>query len=355
MLRSTRILALSLALTALACAPAAAQTAPASVAPDDGATIDADAFPPFSARGDGMLTVRLARTPGVLDRCTPVSGNVVELPGTPAAGDPTLQTFTLPRALAPGLWYWQVVRRSPCAHGEVRKVTVTPGSGIDPVLPSAPEVPDALPRLSRAHIPLRIGTSNHAQMVLATAGVPAGVTRARFATLVRNSAARWRIGVHGPVNRMPALRDGHSDIGFNPALVPSQALGITLIQTRTRIHVRYRCIAGRCTTTRQVGPTQVVERDVAFRTDVPWEAGPAHPDLGHVDLETAIIHELGHAAGNARHAALGCRDTPMVVGLANGEWWRSPQDWSFRSCAAGARAAARMAVVHLDQQVVVAG
>ena len=93
---------------------------------------------------------------------------------------------------------------------------------------------------------------------------------------------------------------------------------------------------------------------MAFRADVPWEAGPEHPDLGHVDLETVIIHELGHAAGNARHTAMGCYDTPMVVGLANGEWWRSPQDWSYRRCAAGTRASARMAEVHLDQQVVVA-
>ena len=352
MLRSTRILGLTLALAALACTPAAAQTAPQSLTPADGVTIDADAFPPFTARGDGTLTVRLARTPGALDTCTPVSGNVVEVPGTPTTGDPTLQTFVLPAELAPGLWYWQVVRRSPCAHGEVREVTVTPGSEVGPELPSAPAAPDALPRLSRAHIPLRIGTSNHAQMTLATAGVPTGVSRTRFVTLARNSAARWRIGLRGPANRVPALRDGHSDIGFNPALVPSQALGITIIQTRTRVRIHYRCIAGRCTTSREVGPTQVVERDVAFRTDVPWEAGPAHPDLSHVDLETAIIHELGHAAGNAQHAPMGCRDTPMVVGLANGEWWRSSQDWSYRSCAADARASSRMAVVHLDQVVV---
>ena len=354
MLRSTRILALAVVLAAIAPATATAQSAPpVPLTPADGVTIDADAFPLFSARGDGALTVRLARTAGVLDSCTPVSGNVVEVTGTPAAGDPALQTFALPAALAPGLWYWQVVRRSPCAHGEVRKVTVTSGSGVDPELPSAPEAPALLPRLSRAPIPLRIGASNHAQMVLAVAGVPRGVTRARFATLARNSAARWRLGLRGPADRVPALRDGHSDIGFNAALVPPQALGITIVQTRTRVSVRFHCAAGRCTTTRHIGPTQVVERDVAFRTDVPWEAGPAHPDANHVDLETAIIHELGHAAGNARHTALGCYDTPMVVGLANGEWWRSPQDWSYRRCDAGARASARMAEVHLDQQVVV--
>jgi hypothetical protein len=358
MLRSTRFLGLAVVLAALASTPAAAQNAsPVSLVPADGTTIDADAFPPFTARGDGALAVRLARTPGVLDRCTPVSGNVVEVPGTPTAADPTLQAFVLPATLAPGLWYWQVVRRSPCAHGEIRKVTVTAGSGsgVEPELPSAPAAPDALPRLSRAHIPLRIGASNHARMTLALGGVPRGVTRTRFATLVRNSAARWRLGLRGPADRVPALRDGHSDVGFNSALVPSQALGITIVQTRTRVRVHYRCVAGRCTTSRQVGPTQVVERDVAFRADVPWEPGPAHPDLGHVDLETAIIHELGHAAGNARHTALGCYDTPMVVGLANGEWWRSPQDWSYRRCTGGTRASTRMAVVRLDEQVVDAG
>ena len=356
MLRSTRIPGLAVVLAAIACAPAAAQSAPpASLSPADGVTIDPAAFPPFTARGEGALVVRLARTPTALGACTSAPGDIVQVPGTPTTGDAAIQTFVLPSSLDPGAWYWQVVRSNTCARGEVRRLTVASGSETAPMHPSAPQSPAALPRLSRAHIPLRIGTSNHAQMVLATAGVPPGVSRARFATLARNSAARWRIGLRGPANRVPILRDGHSDIGFNAALVPSPALGVTIIQTRTRVRIHYRCVAGRCTTSRQVGPTEIVERDVAFRTDVPWEAGPAHPDLGHVDLETAIIHELGHAAGNARHTPMGCRDTPMVVGLADGEWWRSPQDWSYRSCAADALPSARMAVVHLDQQVVDAG
>ena len=100
---------------------------------------------------------------------------------------------------------------------------------------------------------------------------------ARSATLVRNSAARWRLGLRGPVDRVPALRDGHSDIGFNPALVSPEALGITIVTRAPPVRVHYRCVAGRCTTSRQVGPTEVVERDVAFRTDVPWEAGPRTP------------------------------------------------------------------------------
>jgi hypothetical protein len=46
-----------------------------------------------------------------------------------------------------------------------------------------------------------------------------------------------------------------------------------------------------------------------------------------------LLHEFGHVAGNRRHAPR-CRDTPMIVALGRGEWWRSPGDFSFRFCGA---------------------
>jgi hypothetical protein len=53
------------------------------------------------------------------------------------------------------------------------------------------------------------------------------------------------------------------------------------------------------------------------------------------DVESVLIHELGHFARNARHAPR-CANSPMSVSLAAGEWWRTPRDrWSF----CGARAA----------------
>jgi hypothetical protein len=74
------------------------------------------------------------------------------------------------------------------------------------------------------------------------------------------------------------------------------------------------------------------ERDLILRGDLPWQPGPAHPDRGQVDLETVLLHEFGHMAGNRGHVARGCRDTPMVIGLAGGEWWRSSRDFFFRDC-----------------------
>jgi hypothetical protein len=73
---------------------------------------------------------------------------------------------------------------------------------------------------------------------------------------------------------------------------------------------------------------------------MPWAPGPAYPTTAEVDLETVLLHELGHFAGNLRHAPVGCNNTPMVEALGPGEWWRSPTDWHYDACAgAHARAA----------------
>ena len=70
---------------------------------------------------------------------------------------------------------------------------------------------------------------------------------------------------------------------------------------------------------------------------MPWAQGPAHPTDDEYDLETVILHELGHWAGNLRHTPVGCHDTPMVKGLGPGEWWRSPSDWHYDACGARPR------------------
>jgi hypothetical protein len=49
-------------------------------------------------------------------------------------------------------------------------------------------------------------------------------------------------------------------------------------------------------------------------------------------IETVLLHEFGHVAGNPLHVPRGCRDTPMVIGLASGAWWRSTTDYSYRAC-----------------------
>ena len=69
----------------------------------------------------------------------------------------------------------------------------------------------------------------------------------------------------------------------------------------------------------------VVERDLALRTDENWAAGPDYPALDEVDLESVLLHELGHMAGNKRHRPR-CTNSPMDEALGAGEWWRGSRD-----------------------------
>ena len=198
-----------------------------------------------------------------------------------------------------------------------------------------------LPKLSRAPIPSRIGKTNHALLVLALGEGSPSVTRSRFVTLVRNSARRWRLDARGPVKRVPRLGDAHNDVGFAAALVSEGALGTTTLLRQNYVRVRRVCAAGGCRTTRTPVGSRVVERDLALLPDVPWAQGPAHPTGEEYDLETVILHELGHWAGNLRHTPVGCHDTPMVKGLGPGEWWRSSSDWQYDACDAAAAPAPR--------------
>jgi hypothetical protein len=177
-------------------------------------------------------------------------------------------------------------------------------------LPARPE----LAGLPLERIPRSIGRSNGAAFRIRTGGVPAGVSRARFLALVRNSARRWGLHSAGTVPGEPRFGNGRSEVGFSTSQVPPQALAVTVIGRK-----------------RGGG----LERDLIIRADIPWDQGPAHPTRRQYDLETVILHEMGHFAGNEFHLPRGCRDTPMVVGLARGEWWRSTTDFSYRACNAG--------------------
>jgi hypothetical protein len=230
---------------------------------------------------------------------------------------------------------------------------VAAGTAATPTTPATPSQPKAnptspavtLPKLSRAPIPSRIGRSNHALLVLALGEGSPSVTRSRFVTLVRNSARRWRLDPRGPVKRVPRLGDAHNDVGFAAALVSEGALGTTTLLRQNYVRVRRVCAASGCRTTRTPVGSRVVERDLALLPAVPWAQGPAHPTAEEYDLETVILHELGHWAGNLRHTPVGCHDTPMVKGLGPGEWWRSSSDWQYDGCRGGrARAASALDV-----------
>jgi hypothetical protein len=138
------------------------------------------------------------------------------------------------------------------------------------------------------------------------------VTLSRYLALVRNAGARWRLHSAGPRRGRPVFGNGRSEVGFSTSEVPRGALAVTIVGRRRFDGTR--------------------ERDLVLRADIPWEQGPDHPTRARVDLETVLLHEFGHFAGNPFHAPRGCTNTPMVVGLATGEWWRSTTDFSYRAC-----------------------
>jgi hypothetical protein len=353
MLPFLRLCAAALAVAAVLAAPAAAQApVPTPLAPADGATVAAGTPVTFTARGQGALVVRVARSPAVVDPCGAIAEDGGRFDGTPTPADPTLVQFTAPSGLPAGEWFWQVGNPADCSAGPVRRIT-SAGAPATPTTPATPSQPKAnptspavtLPRLSRAPIPSRIGKSNHALLVLALGEGSRSVTRSRFVTLVRNGARRWRLDPRGPVKRVPRLGDAHNDVGFAAALVSEGALGTTTMLRQNYVRVRRVCAASGCRTTRTPVGSRVVERDLALLPDVPWAQGPAHPTAEEYDLETVILHELGHWAGNLRHTPVGCHDTPMVKGLGPGEWWRSSSDWQYDACGAGhARAASALDV-----------
>jgi hypothetical protein len=359
MLPFARLCAAALAVAAVLAAPAAAQApAPTPVAPADGATVPAGTPVTFTARGDGALVVRIARSPAV-DGCGAIAEDGGRLDGTPSPADPSLVQFTAPAGLAAGDWFWQVGNPADCSAGPVRRIAAD-GSSAAPTAPSDPAAPGkpavsptpspagTLPKLARAPIPSRIGSSNHALLVLALGEGSPSVSRSRFVALVRNSARRWRLDARGPVKRVPRLGDAHNDVGFAAALVSKGALGTTTLLRQNYVRVRRVCAASGCRTMRTPAGSRVVERDLALLPDVPWAQGPAHPTGEEYDLETVVLHELGHWAGNLRHTPVGCHDTPMVKGLGPGEWWRSSSDWHYDGCDGGrARAASALDVPSL--------
>jgi hypothetical protein len=304
----------------VAAALAAAAAAPAGAAPGDpialsgpasGARLAAGVAVALRARSvaaDTGLELRVSRSAAVVDACGRINAEVAFAAGTPAAGDPSLYEFATGRWFdQPGTYYWQVDRAGAdgsCSATEVRALTLTAA------LPAQP----ALAGLSQERIPRSIGRSNGASFRIRTSGVPAGVSSARFLALVRNSGRRWGLHSLGTLPGSPRFGNGRSEVGFSTTQVPREALAVTIVGRRRG--------GGR-------------ERDLIIRADIAWDEGPAHPTRRQYDLETVILHEMGHFAGNEFHVPRGCRDTPMVVGLARGEWWRSTTDFSYRACNTG--------------------
>lgn len=204
----------------------------------------------------------------------------------------------------PGEYTWRPV--SALGEGPLRRLVV------------APPAADA----RRSTIPRRYGRRRGGRRLLVyTRGLPPGVSAARLRYLASVTARRWGLRVGGTTTRRPGAVDGVSVLGFS-SKIRSGALGANRRVTERRFRPR----PGRAPAVE----TRLVDSDVLIRRDVAWFDGPGYPALHQYDLESVLIHELGHYAGNLFHRRR-CTPHPLVDAGTNGEWWRGPRDW-FYSC-----------------------
>ena len=221
--------------------------------------------------------------------------------------------------------------------------TSPPPTPVPPTPTVTPVPPAPSATVNTATIPRGLGRQDTTteSLALFPGGAPAGVDRDRFVSLVRGVAQRWDIttgGVSSGAFRF-ARPDGRNGIGF--ANLDDGTLGQTNTWSakvyRRKRSCRFTSAGRRCRIIRRYVGNQIVERDTAFDKSVNWQPGPAYPDASQFDLETTMIHELGHWARNGH--VRDCKASPMIPALDAGDWWRDPTDFHFGHCEVKARAA----------------
>jgi hypothetical protein len=145
----------------------------------------------------------------------------------------------------------------------------------------------------------------------------------------------------------PHSGDGYVEVGWG-----SLRAGLLGVETDLYRHVyrRYRKPRWICNRTlsgrrkcgwgrRKLIRRRLIDADLVMNRRVVWQPGPTYPSDAEYDLESVVLHEMGHLAGNSEHAPL-CEVTPMVKALDTGEWWRSTADWHFNGCGLATAASA---------------
>jgi hypothetical protein len=214
----------------------------------------------------------------------------------------------------PGHYYWQAYLTADAANGAeepigpVQELTVTQ--------PAADKGRGKLfPKYGRR----AVATSFY----LSSAGFPDSVSGMRFQKVVKTAATRWGLKTLRWTSARAGVHDGFNVAGFS-SKVDAGVLGVQ---------------------TDYVRRGKLVESDLALNADENWNPGPDYPALDQVDLESVVLHELGHMAGNKKHRAR-CTNSPMIEALGAGEWWRGTRDKWFGECGARAASVGRKTFVH---------
>lgn len=312
--------------TVLLCAIAAAVVVPAAasaqlrvVEPAGGAAFERGSLPWLAVEAADATHVRFL----VSSRPRRADGMLAAdvAAGTPDEddGDGTFGWRLPARSIAairPGRYWWQAVALTEAGdleRGPVSSFEIRPPAGAS----------------DRGPIPRRFGRQGSGAFAVSLHGIPREVSRARLWAVVSRSARRWGLRAAGWTRTRPVRGDGFNVLGFGRQ--PPDSFGVMRTREQRRYRRTFRCRAGQCVEVarRYVG-TVVIERDVVLNDRLRWEAGPAYPWLDEADLESVVIHELGHFAGN-RHVGY-CSRSPMAVAAQLGDWWRSPLDRFTRAC-----------------------
>lgn len=351
--------------------PLAGSSFPQSISPDDNAQIMVGSIPTFviqrgpggsnyGGRYDGTLdsyTIVVSSDPTVLPSGTVQSeaatGYMAAVtPGQTWQWAPSNQSYLSNWWLkTPGLYYWQAYRAdcyqdTDCrVEGPVRRLTVlpapasaptpaplpTPTSAPVPVSTPAPFPSPATEGLTGELIPLIDGAKRkHHTFAVNSQYVPAGVDPARFMALVIDSGERWGSATTGATFRSPGRADLHDVVGFGST--DPDTLGVT--QFPFKIRQARRCAGhgySRHCVYKNVGRIFTGEADITLNDELDWQQGPARPSPDQYDLQSTLVHELGHYAGNPHVRGL-CSNNPMLAALGAGDYWRSPTDWFRAEC-----------------------
>ena len=248
-------------------------------------------------------------------------------------------------------------------------------------------------------IPATVGPADSRSYYVNTRNLPAGVTQARWLDVAQRSLARWGATYLGPtVTASPDDgADGLNVIGFSASAklagsvvgVNTKSKGGTLVtpgrrescevsanmgttqsvgtassvirlrlrsdrvrkrRVRRRTVTRMRTVTApridsapvsgqRCAVVEpgtESDPASVFdESDVLLDVGTSWFAGPGVPPSDRLDLESVLLHELGHAAGLA-HQPQNCDpSSPMRPSGGAGDYWRGlePGEYRYAACA----------------------